>query len=45
MYVGSRMKPSRNFNQMLKEIGYSTKAIEQVWKWYDCSEKKGAANY
>jgi hypothetical protein len=39
------MKPSRKFSQMLNEKGYSTKAIEEMWKWYDYSEKKGTASF
>jgi len=39
------MKPAKKFNQMLKERGYSTKAIEEMWKWYDCSEKKYTADF
>jgi hypothetical protein len=30
---------------MLKVQGYSNEAIEELWKWYDSSEKKGIANY
>jgi hypothetical protein len=26
---------------MLKQEGYSQKAIREVWKWYDFSERKG----
>jgi len=26
---------------MLKQEGYSEKAIREVWKWYDFSEKEG----
>ena len=44
MYVGP-MKTLKNFNQMLKERGYSTEAIEKMWKWYDYSEKKGVASF
>jgi predicted Ser/Thr protein kinase len=39
------MKSSKYFNQILKERGYSREAIEELWKWYDCSEKKGIASY
>ena len=24
---------------------YSDKAIEEIWKWYDSSERKGVANF
>jgi hypothetical protein len=33
------------FNDLLKQQKYSTTAIEQLWKWYDYSEKKGVASY
>ena len=39
------MKPSKKFNQMLEKGGYSKKSIEQMWKWYDYSEKKGVASF
>jgi hypothetical protein len=39
MYVSNAMKVSKKFNQMLSERGYSTKAIEEMWKWYDCSSR------
>jgi hypothetical protein len=39
------MKAKKSFNDMLKQEGYSEKAIEQLWKWYDYSEKKGVASY
>ena len=29
----------------LKEQGYSNEMIEELWKWYDFSEKKGVASY
>jgi hypothetical protein len=44
MYV-VLMNPSKVFSQMLEKRGYSTKAIEEMWKWYDYSEKKGVASY
>jgi len=30
---------------MLDECGYSEKAADELWKWYDFSEKKGVASY
>ena len=39
------MQASENFSDMLKKRGYSTKAIEKMWKWYDHSEKKGVASF
>jgi len=44
-YVYCLMKPTDSFRQMLKDKGYSKEAIEQLWKWYDYSEKKGVASY
>ena len=29
----------------LREQGYSDEMIEELWKWYDSSEKKGVASY
>jgi len=26
---------------VLKKKGYSDKAIKEIWKWYDFSERKG----
>lgn len=39
------MKSKDSFNSLLKQRGYSDKAIEQLWKWYDYSEKKGVASF
>jgi hypothetical protein len=39
------MKAKNFFNILLKQQGYSEKAIEKLWKWYDYSEKKGVASY
>jgi len=39
------MKVENSFNILLKQWGYSEKAIEKLWKWYDYSEKKGVASY
>jgi hypothetical protein len=39
------MKAKNSFNMLLKQHGYSEKAIEKLWKWYDYSEKKGVASY
>ena len=44
MYVGL-MKTPRNFNRILKGRGYSTNAIEEMWKWYDSSKRKGVASF
>jgi hypothetical protein len=39
------MKPRKSFRRLLKNNGYSDEAIDELWKWYDPSEKKGAASY
>jgi hypothetical protein len=31
--------------QLLKENGFSDHAINELWKWYDYTEKKGIASY
>jgi hypothetical protein len=35
------MTPTISFVSLLKNNGYSKKAIKEVWKWYDFIEKKG----
>jgi hypothetical protein len=39
------MKPPKNFDEMLKKRGYPTEVVEEMWKWYDYSEKKGVASF
>jgi hypothetical protein len=39
------MESKRLFRQMLKPHNYSDEAIEELWKWYDSTEKKGIASY
>ena len=39
------MNPTRSFRVLLKRYGYSDKLIEELWKWYDPSERKGVASY
>ena len=34
-----------SFENLLKQRGYSKKAVKELWKWYDSSEKKGAASF
>jgi hypothetical protein len=29
------------FRNLLKQRGYSKKAVKEVWKWYDYSERRG----
>jgi predicted Ser/Thr protein kinase len=31
--------------RMLNERGYSAKAADELWKWYDFSKKKGVASF
>jgi len=35
------LKPSTAFKAMLRAKGYSLKAVEEIWKWYDSSERRG----
>jgi hypothetical protein len=42
---GSTFKPTRMFRSLLKHNGYSDKAIKEVWKGYNSSEKKGIVCY
>jgi hypothetical protein len=34
-----------SFKQMLKQQGCSERAIEELWKWFDVSEKMGVASF
>ena len=40
-----RMKPIPSFRILLKKNGYSDKIVKEIWKWYDFSERKGAASF
>jgi hypothetical protein len=31
--------------KMLDDCGYSAEAADELWKWYDFSEKKGVASF
>jgi hypothetical protein len=35
------MKAPIAFKVLLKQKGYSSEAIKEIWKWYDLSERKG----
>jgi len=35
------MKAPIAFRALLKHKGYSSKAVKEIWKWYDFSERKG----
>ena len=39
------MRPIPVFSIWMKQHGYSKKVIKEIWKWYDYSERKGAANF
>jgi len=39
------MKPPSSLILLLKRHGYSGETIKEIWKWYDFSERKGAASY
>ena len=39
------MKSKSSFRLALKNQGYSDDTIEELWKWYDYSEKKGVASF
>ena len=39
------MKPTSSFKTLMKKYGYSERAIREIWKWFDHSEKKGVASY
>ena len=44
-YRESNSKQKRVFKSLLKQNGYSKKAIEELYRWYDSSDKKGVASY
>jgi hypothetical protein len=37
--------PPATLKAKLKKKGYSERMIEELWKWYDPSEKKGVASF
>ncbi len=41
----SKCRPTRAFRSLLLQKGYSEKAIREIWRWYDFSERKGVASY
>ena len=46
MLFGSlQMNAKTSFNVLLKQRGYSERAISKLWKWYDYSERKGVASF
>jgi hypothetical protein len=38
-------KAKLTFTSLLVSYGYSEKVVDELWKWYDFSEKKGVANF
>jgi len=38
-------KAKLTLRKMLNARGYSEKAADELWKWYDFSEKKGVASF
>jgi len=38
-------KPKRIFKTMLLAHGHSAKVADELWKWYNFSEKKGVASF
>jgi hypothetical protein len=43
--VNLRQKPKFAFECLLGENGYSSKVVDELWKRYDFSEKKGVASF
>ena len=39
------MPMDESFEKMLQKRGVSQQAIEELWKWFDYSEKKGVASF
>jgi hypothetical protein len=38
-------QPKLSFKDLITRRGYSEKAADELWKWYDFSEKKGVASF
>jgi hypothetical protein len=34
-----------SFRDLITRRGYSEKAADELWKWYDFSDKKGVASF
>jgi len=43
--MSSKMSMNKSFEKMLQKRGVSQKAIKELWKWFDYSEKKGVASF
>jgi len=40
-----KMNSKKDFKLALKNRGFSEDSIEELWKWYDFSKKKGVASF
>jgi hypothetical protein len=38
-------KTETDFKRLLKDAGSSSRAADELWKWYNSSEKKGVASF
>jgi len=38
-------KAKHTFKDLIVQRGYSEKVANELWKWYDFSEKKGVASF
>jgi hypothetical protein len=45
--VGKRVnKHSKlSFRDLIVQRGYSERVVDELWKWYDVTEKKGVASF
>jgi len=41
--LGKRAR--RTFKELIARRGYLEKVADELWKWYDFSEKKGVASF
>jgi hypothetical protein len=39
------MKDKKQFERLMAKSGCTQRAAEELWKWYDCAEKKGVASF
>jgi hypothetical protein len=39
------MKTPPSLRSLLKRNGYSESTVDEIWKWYDFSERKGVASF
>jgi len=45
MHQKQSKKAELIFKDLLVNSGCSPKALDELWKWYDTSEKKGVASF